>query len=109
MFRKACYQHVVANDRQEGFDIYSEDQEFDVILMDLMMPVKDGFEASKDIRAFEKTNNLPETPIIAVTASVVNDDITQCYQSGMNAYIPKPIKPDKLYSEIEKLTSTKKV
>ncbi len=109
MFRKAGYQHVVANNGQEGVDIYTEDQNFDIILMDLMMPVKDGFEASKDIRAFEKSNNLPETPIIAVTASVVNDDITQCYKSGMNAYIPKPIKPDKLYSEIEKLTSTEKV
>ena len=109
MFKKAGYQHVVANDGQEGVDIYSKDQNFDVILMDLMMPVKDGFEASKDIRAFEKSHNLPETPIIAVTASVVNDDITQCYKSGMNAYIPKPIKPDNLYNEVEKLTSTEKV
>jgi CheY-like chemotaxis protein len=107
IFEKMGYQYAVANDGQEAVDIFSEDHNFDIILMDLMMPVKGGFEASKEIRAYEKENNLPETPIIAVTASVVNDDITQCFYAGMNAYIPKPIKPDKLTSEIEKLTSVK--
>lgn len=103
LFKKAGYQYVVANDGQEAVDIYSKDHHFDIILMDLMMPVKDGFEASKDIRAYEKSKGLPETPIIAVTASVINDDIQQCYNVGMNAYIPKPIKPDKLYSKIKSL------
>jgi|GEM_PF-656327 len=103
LFKKAGYQYVVANDGQEAFDIYSKDHHFDIILMDLMMPVKDGFEASKDIRAYEKKQKLSTTPIIAVTASVVNDDIKQCFEAGMNAYIPKPIKAEKLYNEIENL------
>ncbi|WP_077341350.1 response regulator [Pseudocolwellia agarivorans] len=106
-FQKAGYQYVVANDGQEAIDIYSNDQSFDIILMDLMMPRKDGFEASIDIRAYEKSNDIAETPIIAVTASVVNDDIEQCFKVGMNAYIPKPIQPDKLYSEIENCLKTK--
>lgn len=101
LFQKVGYQHVVANNGQEAIDIYSKDQSFDIILMDLMMPIKDGFEASIDIRAYEKSNGITKTPIIAVTASVVNDDIEQCFKVGMNAYIPKPIQPDKLYSEIE--------
>ena len=75
--------------------------------MDLMMPIKDGFDASRGIRDYEKKQGLPETPIIAVTASVVNDDIQQCYDVGMNSYIPKPIKPDKLYSEIKNFVNTK--
>ena len=99
--KKAGYQYVVANNGQEAIDIYSKDHHFDIILMDLMMPIKDGFDASKSIRDYEKIKGLPETPIIAVTASVVNDDIQQCYDVGMNSYIPKPIKPDKLYSEIK--------
>ncbi|XPF93840.1 response regulator [Colwellia sp. RE-S-Sl-9] len=101
LFQKVGYQHVVANNGQEAIDIYSKDQNFQIILMDLMMPIKDGFEASIDIRAYEKSNGIAETPIIAVTASVVNDDIEQCFKVGMNAYIPKPIQPNKLYNEIE--------
>ncbi len=105
IFKKAGYDYVIANNGQEAIDIYSEDQKFDIVLMDLMMPVKDGFEATKDIRAYEKSNSLSPIPIIAVTASVVNDDITQCFYAGMNAYIPKPIQPEKLYREINNLMS----
>ena len=70
-----------------------------------MMPIKGEFDASKSISNYEKTQGLSETPITAVTASVVNDDIQQCYDVGMNSYIPKPIKPDKLYSEIKKCSA----
>ncbi|WP_440874225.1 ATP-binding protein [Thalassotalea sp. PLHSN55] len=104
IFNKQGYQFEIANNGQEAVDLYRKDQNFDIILMDLMMPVKDGFDATKDIRAFEKAHQLPETPVIAVTASVINDDIQQCYNVGMNAYIPKPIQPDKLYAEIENLS-----
>jgi len=103
LFERVGYQHVVANNGQEAIDLYKKNHLFDIILMDLMMPIKDGFEASKEIRAYEKSNDLPETPIIAVTASVVNDDIQQCFKVGMNGYIPKPIQPDLLYSEIKGL------
>jgi len=103
LFERVGYQHVVANNGQEAVNLYKKNHLFDIILMDLMMPIKDGFEASKEIRAYEKSNDLPETPIIAVTASVVNDDIQQCFKVGMNGYIPKPIQPDLLYSEIKNL------
>lgn len=107
IFKKAGYEFAIASDGQEAIDIYREDQKFDIILMDLMMPVKDGFEATKEIRIYEKKHNLSPIPIIAVTASVVNDDITQCFHAGMNAYIPKPIQPEKLYREINNLMSIK--
>ena len=97
----------MANDGQEAIDIYTQDQSFDIILMDLMMPIKDGFEASEEIRSYEKTHNLPATPIIAVTASVVNDDIEQCFKIGMNAFIPKPIQSEKLHDEINNCLSSK--
>ncbi|MCH2055449.1 MAG: response regulator [Thalassotalea sp.] len=105
LLEKAGYAYKVANNGQEAIDMYRLDQTFDVILMDLMMPVKDGFAASEAIRQFELRESLTATPIIALTASVLNDDIQRCFETGMNAYIPKPIKAEKLYSEIEHLTS----
>jgi len=101
ILKQKGYQFSIAYDGQEAVDIYSEDHSFDLILMDLMMPVKDGFTASEEIRSYEKKHNLPITPIIAVTASVVNDDIDECFKAGMNAFIPKPIKAEKLYNEID--------
>lgn len=101
LLKKKQYAFDMANDGQEAIDIYTRDSKFDVILMDLMMPIKDGFEACKGIRAYEKEHNLQQTPIIAVTASVVDDNINSCYKVGMNAYISKPIKADKLYTEID--------
>ena len=107
ILKQKNYQFVLANDGQEAIDIYTKDQSFDIILMDLMMPIKDGFEASEEIRSYEKTHNLPATPIIAVTASVVNDDIEQCFKIGMNAFIPKPIQSEKLHDEINNCLSSK--
>lgn len=101
ILKQKNYEFSIANDGQEAIDIYSKDHGFDIILMDLMMPVKDGFTATEEIRSYEKKYNLPMTPIIAVTASVVNDDIDECFKAGMNAFIPKPIKAEKLYNEID--------
>ncbi|MDO7086506.1 response regulator [Pseudocolwellia sp. AS88] len=107
ILKQKNYQFMLANDGQEAIDIYTQDQSFDIILMDLMMPIKDGFEASEEIRSYEKSHNLPATPIIAVTASVVNDDIDQCFKIGMNAFIPKPIQSEKLYNEINNCLNLK--
>ncbi len=107
ILKQKNYQFILANDGQEAIDIYTQDQSFDIILMDLMMPIKDGFEASEEIRSYEKAHNLPTTPIIAVTASVVNDDIDQCFKIGMNAFIPKPIQSEKLHDEINNCLNLK--
>ena len=107
LLKKYNYQYIIANDGQEAIDIYSKDHHFDIILMDLMMPVKDGFEASVEIRSYEKSHGLTKTPIIAVTASVVNDDIQQCFKSGMSGYIPKPIQGETLNKEINNCLNMK--
>lgn len=104
LLERAGYQYQKANNGQEAVDLFRTSQNFDVILMDLMMPVKDGFAASHEIREIEQQLGLKQTPIIALTASVLDDDIQKCFDSGMNAYIPKPVKSEKLYSEIESLT-----
>ncbi|MDW1998687.1 response regulator, partial [Vibrio sp. 299] len=74
-----------------------------LILMDCMMPVMDGFEATKQIRAYEASLGLEKTPIIALTASVVDDDIQRCFDSGMDAYVPKPVRKEKLLHQIENI------
>ncbi|REL31042.1 response regulator [Thalassotalea euphylliae] len=106
LLEKAGYDYQVAANGEEALELYRKSPDFDVILMDLMMPVKDGFAASVEVRQFEQQQGLTATPIIALTASVVDDDIQRCFDSGMNGYVPKPVKGEKLYSEIENLMSS---
>jgi hypothetical protein len=72
---------------------------FDLVLMDVQMPEMDGIEATKYIRA-----HLPrgkrEVPIIALTASVIKQEIDRCFAAGMNDYVPKPFKQDELFRVI---------
>jgi len=66
---------------------------FDLILMDLQMPVMDGYQATEQIR---QHNNYHRTPIIALTANVTTADITRCKQVGMNDVLAKPLTRDAL-------------
>jgi CheY-like chemotaxis protein/anti-sigma regulatory factor (Ser/Thr protein kinase) len=65
---------------------------YDVILMDMNMPVMDGYEATRNIRAWERTHDLPKTQIIALTALVMKEDGEKILQAGCNAHMTKPIK-----------------
>ncbi|GAL29050.1 CheY-like receiver [Vibrio variabilis] len=64
------------------------------------MPVMDGFEATEKIRQLETQLGIARTPIIALTASVVDDDIQKCFDSGMDDYVPKPFKAEILKEKI---------
>lgn len=64
--------------------------EYDAILMDLMMPIMDGLTATKRIRQLAR-EDAKHIPIIAMTANAFSDDIEQCKESGMNAHLAKPI------------------
>jgi PAS domain S-box-containing protein len=75
-------------------------QPYDLILMDLQMPVMDGLEATRHIRATALTD--PQIPIIAMTANVMPGDQTQCLQAGMNDYVPKPVTPQQLAAVLAK-------
>jgi PAS domain S-box-containing protein len=74
---------------------------YDLVLMDRQMPVMDGLTATRTIRAWEKANDRPPTPIIALTASALKGDRETCLAAGCTAYLTKPIKQDVLLQAIK--------
>ncbi len=66
--------------------------DYDVVLMDLQMPVVDGFEATRQMRELEAQRGAAPTPIIALTASALDTDVRRCLASGFTAHIAKPVK-----------------
>ena len=74
---------------------------FDFILMDVQMPEKDGFQATREIRSMEPPYS--EIPIIALTAHAIKGDKERCLEAGMDRYVSKPIDPDSLFHTIKSL------
>lgn len=75
---------------------------FDVILMDIMMPVMDGLEATAAIRALDRPD-AKQIPIIAVTANAFQEDTQRCLEAGMDFHLPKPLSAEKVHYAIRKL------
>lgn len=88
ILKKAGLQVRVANNGMEACYMV-KGTAFDAVLMDLQMPVLDGFEATRQIRELENCKNLP---IIAMTAAAMQDDKEACIRAGMNDHLPKPIR-----------------
>ncbi len=85
----------MASTGKEAIEKLAEHPEIDIVLMDIMMPIMNGYEAMESIR---KTKNRKELPILALTAKAMAGDRDKCLSSGANDYIPKPIDPDRLLS-----------
>ncbi|MEJ2568341.1 MAG: response regulator, partial [candidate division WOR-3 bacterium] len=77
---------------------------YDIVLMDMQMPVMDGFTAAKEIRKWEKKNNRNETPILALTAYAMKEDREKTLKAGCSDYLTKPIQKEKLLEILLKLT-----
>ncbi|MDO6498847.1 hybrid sensor histidine kinase/response regulator [Photobacterium sanguinicancri] len=101
--KKAGYDFELANNGQEAVDAITQGKQFKAILMDCMMPVMDGFSATEAIRAWEGKNEKSRLPIIALTASVLDQDIDKCFEAGMDDYVAKPFKKDVLLDKLDKL------
>ncbi len=75
---------------------------YDLVLMDIQMPMMDGYEATAKIRAMN--GDASRTPIMAMTANVLKEEVDRCYAAGMNAYISKPFNRSELLLNISQLT-----
>ena len=99
LLEKWGHKALLAVNGQEACDFYSQG-EFDLILMDMQMPVMGGLQATRLIRAFEKEQQRTRTPIIAMTAAAMEDDREACIVSGMDDYLSKPIKVKELFEKL---------
>jgi len=91
MLEKLGITVIPAKNGQEAVNICSENKNIDLVLMDLKMPVMDGYKAMIEIK---KTN--PDMKIIAETAYALSEDRRKILDAGFDDYLPKPIKPEKL-------------
>ncbi len=93
------YDSIVAKNGKEAVDMAAS-QLPDLVLLDIMMPGMDGFEAARLIRQNPKTHSIP---ILAVTAKVLYRDREECLKNGCSDYLAKPFTLEELASKIEKL------
>lgn len=107
LLEKQGHRVVVANDGAEGLELF-DSKRFDVILMDMQMPVLGGIEATEAIRAREMRRSwvvsdaVRQVYIIAMTANVMSSDRDRCIEAGMNDYVAKPLRPELLYAALER-------
>lgn len=94
--RKEGHKIEIAENGKVAVDLFKK-KKFDLVLMDIQMPVMDGIEATKEIRKIEMSKKIKEqTKIIAITAYVMERDRSMCLGAGMNEYLAKPFKPNDL-------------
>lgn len=92
------YQVEVANDGKEAVEKVSSSPDYNLIFMDLQMPKLDGLKATQILRK----KGFDTIPIVAMTAHAMNGDMELCLEAGMDGYIAKPIKKEKVFEIIEK-------
>jgi len=93
------YDIDIANNGLEGLEMFEEGK-YNFILMDIMMPEMDGFEATKQIRIKESGSRVP---IIALTADTIVANEAKCIEMGMDAHIAKPFEVNSLFNILKKL------
>lgn len=99
LLRQVGIESIVASDGREGVELFSGHRESIVlILMDLHMPVMDGYEAAKEIRSMD-----PDVPIVAMTADVILGVKEKCAECGIRHYLSKPFDPDKFLAQVRNL------
>ncbi len=98
---KAKKLHCVSSQSaMEGFKILEENPNIGVVLMDMMMPEMDGYEAIKKMKSSEKLKNFP---VVALTAQAMTGDREKCLEAGADGYISKPVNIDELMEILNKI------
>lgn len=93
-----------ADNGMAGFERFRE-TEYDLVLMDIQMPVLDGYSATRMIRSHEKENNLSRTPVVAISAHARTEEKEKSLQAGCNMHISKPVNKNTLLTAISSLLS----
>jgi two-component system, sensor histidine kinase and response regulator len=103
ILQRAGHDAILVTNGKEAVDAVTRER-FDVVLMDVQMPVMGGFEATRLIRELEASSGR-RTPIIAVTAHAMKGDREDCFAAGMDGFAPKPIQSAKLLEMLDRLGS----
>ncbi|WP_455243927.1 response regulator [Petrachloros mirabilis] len=98
--KQTPYQLVVADDGSIALDKV-KNEHFDLILMDMNMPIMDGYETTSRIRSWEREYNLPHVPIIALTALALKEDGKKILEAGCDTHLTKPIKKQTLLEVLQ--------
>jgi CheY-like chemotaxis protein len=95
LLEKSHMKVVMANNGQKALEALESYPDIDLVLMDIMMPIMDGYEAMRKIRENPKNTSLP---IIAITAKAMKEDRQKCIEAGANDYLSKPVDTEKLFN-----------
>jgi CheY-like chemotaxis protein len=106
ILKKLGCEVIEAINGQQAVELWRSDDRIDLIIMDMNMPIMDGFEATKTIRSLETTENRPQTPIVALTALAMRGDREKCLAAGCDEYLPKPVESGRLIKIGERLLSS---
>jgi CheY-like chemotaxis protein len=85
---------------QEAVNAFRKEN-FEIVLMDLDMPIMGGFEATRVIRQYEREKKCKRTPIIAVSGTTICNPHRRCLEAGMDGFLPKPIELDEMFDVIK--------
>jgi signal transduction histidine kinase/CheY-like chemotaxis protein len=101
--KKTPYKVDEAGNGEVAVEMFKQDT-YDLVLMDVQMPVMDGHQATRTIRAWEKKNNKTSTPIISLTAHAIKEEIDKCMEAGCNNHLSKPVKKFTLIQTLNEYT-----
>lgn len=99
VLRRKGFQCITADETASGLKLLREDREIGLVLMDMMMPEMDGYEA---IRVIRRDEHMKAVPVVAVTAQAMTGDAERCLASGATAYVSKPIDVDILLDVLDR-------
>jgi CheY-like chemotaxis protein len=99
--KNTFHELIMVENGQKAVEYYQNDSGLDIILMDVLMPVMDGLDATRLIREYEKENDLSPVPIIALTANAFEEDRQNCLKAGCTDYLSKPVRKADLLSRID--------
>ncbi len=99
LLEKLGHSVVVVENGAQALEVFETDSKLDLVLMDVLMPIMDGLEATREIRRRERAKGA-HMSIIAITGNTADDDRNECFAAGMDDFVLKPIRPQELQQAI---------